>query len=173
MNKLLTVALLLSASALVADGADQNQLKLQITMTRGESSRDSHSVKTTIAISGQKLTYTQSYTGRLGSRPTEQREFDLTEADLKKITEQIKTRNLLVTESIAREGGPKGTYRWFQVRIQPVVDGATGLITIRASRKAVELKDERIYKDSIALIEEIYGILHRLDPDITYEPLIE
>lgn len=168
MNKLLALALMLFASASLAFGDDQNQLKLQIIMTRGESSRDSHSVKTTIAVSGQKLTYTRSYTGRLSGRAPERKEFDLTADDVRKIADWVKSKNLLVTENVERSGGPKGSYLWFDLRIRSEVDGATGLINIRGPRGDTSFDEARVYKDSVALIEQLYEILHRLDKDLVY-----
>ncbi|MDT4968152.1 MAG: hypothetical protein QOJ64_2889 [Acidobacteriota bacterium] len=172
MKSLVAMALLLCAGPLLASGGGAADLHLQITMTRGERSKDSNSSTTTLTISGGKLVYKTTFGGRNSGRAVAPKEFALTSQDLKTIIKLIMDRKLLRTASIERERDVSGIYRYFELSINAVVDGSEGLINIKASRKATDLKDDELYKDSIALIDQIYKILHRFDEDVDYEPLI-
>jgi hypothetical protein len=172
MKKLLAIMLLLCASPLLAWGDNADALSLQVKITRGERSKDSNSSTIVLTLSGQKLIYKTISGRRLSGRAVAPREFTLTAEDKKKLVKLIKSRNLLVTETIERPQEESGIYFYFELSIKAVVDGKEGLINIKGSRKANALKDEKLYKDAVALIEELYRIIGRADSDIVYEPLI-
>ncbi|MDT4897803.1 MAG: hypothetical protein QOH25_2880 [Acidobacteriota bacterium] len=172
MKKLVALMLLLCVAPLLARGEGANDLSLEIRITRGERSKDSHSSTTVLTISGQTLVY-RTISGRRNSgRAVAPREFKLTGEDQRKLVKLIKDRDLLRTDSIEREQDTSGIYRYFELSVKAVVKGNEGLIQIKGSRKATDLKEEKLYKDAVALVEEIYGIIHRTNEAIVYEPLI-
>lgn len=172
MKSLVAIAVLLCACPLLARGGSAADFHLEIRLTRGERSKDSNSSTTVLTISGGKLVYRTISGRRLSGRAVAPREFTLTAQDQKTIIKLIMDRKLLRTASIERERDVPGIYRYFELSINAVVDGNEGLINIKASRKATDLKEDELYKDSIALIDQIYEIIHRFDKDLDYEPLI-
>lgn len=172
MKKFVALALLLCACPLLARGNDADAFSLQIKITGGERSKDSHSSTIVLTLAGQKLIYRTVYGGKLAGRAVAPREFKLTSEDQKKLIKLLKDKNLLVTETIEREQEASGIYRYFEVSVKAVVDGREGFIQIKGSRKDAALKEEKLYKDAVALVEAVYEIIHRADEDIVYEPLI-
>ena len=172
MKKLIALTLLLCASPLLARGDNADALSLQIKITRGERSKDSNASSIVLTLSGQKLIYRTISGRRLSGRAVAPREFTLTGEDQKKLIRLIKDRNLLRTDSIERPQEGSGIYFYFELSIKAAVNGKEGLINIKGSRKANALKDEKLYKDAVALIEEIYRIIDRADSRFFYEPLI-
>lgn len=173
MKKLIALTLLLCAVPLFARADKADALSLQITMTRGERSRDSSSATTLITINGERLVYRKTYSGRLrGRMPDETKEFKLKTEDQRNLIKLIKDRKLLRTDSIEREQKVSGIYLYFELSVEAAVNQSKGLVHLKGSRKATDLKEEKLYKDAVALIEEIYAIIHRTDEAIVYEPLI-
>ncbi len=173
MKKLLALALLLCAYPALAAIERADALSLQLTMTRGERSKDSNSSTTEITINGETLVYRKTYSGRSrGRMPEETKEFKLAAEDKKNLIKLIKDRKLLRTESIERAQAVSGMYLYFELSVKSTVDKSTGSISIKGSRKATDLKEEKLYQDAVALIEEIYAIIRRTDERVVYEPLI-
>jgi hypothetical protein len=172
MKNLIGLMLLLCACPGLAPSQKAEALYLQITLTTGERSRDSNSTTTEITITGKTLTYRETYGGRSGVHAPKQKAFNLAAEDQRKIIKLINDRNLLRTDSIEREQDGSGIYRYFELSIDSTVNKSKGSISISGSRKATDLKEEKLYKDAVALVEEIYGIIHRTDGKIAYEPLI-
>jgi hypothetical protein len=173
MKKLIALTLLLCITPLLAWGDNAETLSLQIKITRGERSKDSNASTVVLTLSGQKLVYTISGR-RLSGRAVAPREFKLTRADKGKIIRLIKDRNLLRTDSIERlrDESESGIYFYFELSIKSAINGTEGLINIKGSRKAEALKEEKLYKDAVALVEELYRIIGRADSNLVYEPLI-
>jgi hypothetical protein len=174
MKKLIALTLLLCAVPWFARGDKADDLALQIKITRGERSKDSYAATTTLTLSGKTLIYRATSGRRLGGRATAPREFKLTDNDQRMIVELIRSRNLLRTETIERERPQEesGIYFYFDLSIEAAVNQSKGFVQIKGSRKASDLKEEKLYKDAVALIEELYAIIHRTDEAIVYEPLI-
>lgn len=172
MKKLVALILLLCASPLLAGGKSADALYLQITMTRGERSKDSNATTTVITINGATLAYKKTYSGRLRGRTPEQKALQLNAEDQRNLVKLIKDRNLLHIESIEREQVASGVYLYFELSIKSALGKSAGSINIKGSRKATALKEEKLYKDAVALLEEIYAVIHRADEAIVYEPLI-
>ena len=173
MKKLVTLTLLLCAIPLFARGDKADALYLQMTMTSGERSKDSNSATTEITINGQTLVYKKTYGGRSrGRMPEEMKEFKLKAEDQRNLIRLIKDRNLLRTDSIEREQDVSGMYLYFELSVKSILNKSTGSIYLKGSRKATALKEEKLYKDAVALIQAIYAIIHRTDKAIVHEPLI-
>ena len=174
MKKFVALVLLLCACPQFArGGGDADAFYLEIRMTRGERSKDSNSSTTVLTLSGTKLVYRIISGRRNSGRAIAPREFPITDEDQRKLIELIKSRNLLVTESIERQRDESGVYRYFELSVKAVVEGSQALISIKGPRKATDLKDEKLYKDAVTLVEELYGIIRRADKKIVYEPLID
>lgn len=173
MKKLVALTLLLCVYSSLAGGESADALSLQITMTRGERSKDSSAARTEISINGGTLVYKKIYSGRLrGRMPEETKEFKLKAEDQRNLIKLIEDRNLLRTESIEREQNVSGMYLYFELSVEAVVNQSKGFVHLKGSRKATDIKEEKLYKDAVALIEEIYAIIHRMDERVVYEPLI-
>jgi hypothetical protein len=170
MKRVVALLLLLCAFPFVASGADVLNLKLR--MTTGERSRDSNSMTTSITVSGGTIVYNVSYGGRNRGREPEQKEFKLEKADQKRLIELIKAKNLLVTKSVERTVDDSGPSYYFELSLSTETNGSKGLISIKGPRKAPDIKDSDLYKNTIALVDAIYEIIHRTDEKIDYEPLI-
>ena len=172
MKSLIVITLLLCVSPLLVPGESAAPLHLQIKIVRGERSKDSHSETTEITINGQTLAYRKTYSGRPSGRAPVQKEFELKTEDQSNLIKLIKERNLLRTESIEREQDVSGMYLYFELSIKATVNESTGSVYLKGSRKTTALKEEKLYQDAVALIEEIYAIINRTDRAIAYEPLI-
>jgi hypothetical protein len=143
-------------------------------MTKGERSKDSNAATTEITINNQTLVYKKTYSGSArGRHAPEQKEFKLTNADQRNLIKLIQDRNLLRKGSIEREQAVSGIYFYFELSIEATVNQSTGSIHIKGSRKASDLKEEKLYKDAIALIEELFAIIHRTDEGVVFESLIQ
>jgi hypothetical protein len=173
MKKLLPLLLVLCAYSSLVCHAHASPLYLQLTLTKGERSRDSNSETARITISDKTLVYEQMYGGMRGNRQPSRKEFKLNNEDQSKIIELINERKLLVTNSIERGQATPGIYFYFELSMTATVKGDEGRISIRGPRKATDIKEEKLYKDAVALIEEVYAIIHRMDKKIVYEPLIQ
>jgi hypothetical protein len=173
MKKLLALTLLICAVPLFARGDKPDALNLQIKITRGERSKDSNAATTVLTLSGKTLVYRVISGRRLAGRETAPREFKLTSTDQRNLIKLIQDRNLLRKDSIEREQAVSGIYFYFELSIEATVNQGAGSIHIKGSRKASDLKEEKLYKDAIALIEELFAIIHRTDEEVVFEPLIQ
>lgn len=173
MKKLIVLTLLLCAVPLFARADKADTLSLRLTMTRGERSRDSNSATTAITINGETLLYKKTYGGRLRGRAPETKELKLKAEDQRNLIKLIQDRNLLRKDSIEREQAVSGIYFYFDLSIEAAVNQSTGSVHIKGSRKASDLKEEKLYKDAMALIEELFAIIHRTDEEVVFEPLIQ
>jgi hypothetical protein len=174
MRNLLLLALLICTCALPSLGQRSTDLHLSATLTRGEHSRDSGSRTTIITLTQDRLTYEQTYHGMAANmRKPISKEFKLSREDKRRLVELIEERHLLVTDTIEYPTADSGIRRYFEISIQIESKGKKGAINIEGPTNAVKIRDERLYKDSTALIEELYRIINRTDKAITYEELID
>ena len=174
MKKLIALMLLLCLTPSLVWGDNAAAFFLQIKITRGERSKDSNASTIELTLSGKTLVYRTIASRRMSGRAVAPREFTLTGEDQQKLIKLIKSRNLLRTDSIERprDESESGIYFYFELSIKSHVNGKEGLISIKGSRKANALQEEKLYKDAVALIEELYRIMGRTDSDMVYEPLI-
>lgn len=173
MKRLISITILIFTLSSCALGADADTLALQLRMTTGERSRDSSSTTTSVSISGDTIVYKETHGG--GSRgrlPEQLKEFKLEAVDKARLVEIIKSRNLLVTDSIERTEEDGGNTYYFALSLSSEVNGRNGLITVKGPRKAIDIKDEKVYQDAVVLIEAVFKILHRADKEIIYQALI-
>ena len=85
----------------------------------------------------------------------------------------LKYKALLRTKTFAKAAEPSGPSRDFEISVTARLNGKRGLISIKAPRSAMELKTDSLYQGSVLLIAELYRIINRSDPDITFDELIK
>lgn len=170
---LLLSALLICLCASPALCRKTDDLDISIKLTRGEHSRDSNSRTTTITLAQDQIVYEISYRGAGASRRKPVRkEFKLGDEERGRLIELIRARKLLVEDAIKYPLPGSGIVRYFEISVQLKLNGKTGAISIEGPRNAVKIKEQKLYQDSTALIEEIYKIINLLDEEITSEELI-
>ncbi len=150
-----------------------DDLYISITLKRGERSRDSGSRTTTITLAQDQIIYERSYHGMGASRQKPVRkEFKLGDKEKGRLIELIRARELLVEDSIKYPLAESGMVRYFKISVQLKLNEKSGVIRMEGPTNAVKIKDQKLYRNSIALIEEIYKIINLMDKEITYEALI-
>ncbi len=151
-----------------------NELYLEVTIVTGEHSRDSNSTTSTLTVSSRSLAYEQTYQGaRSSRRQPVKKEYKLTKEDQDLLIELLNQGNLLVTRTISKPPQQKGSSRYFELSIRSRLKGKESIVSIDASPNTSELKADRLYQGAVAVIEQLYKIINRTDPDITIPSLID
>jgi hypothetical protein len=147
---------------------------LEVTIVTGEHSRDSNSATSTLTVLGGTLAYEQTYQGARSSRHQPVRkEYKLTKEDQDLLSELLIKGKLLVTRTISRPPQQKGSSRYFELSIRSRLKGKESVVSIDASPNTSELKKDRLYQGSVAVIEQLFKIINRTDPDVTIPSLID
>jgi hypothetical protein len=147
---------------------------LEVTIVTGEHSRDSNSATSTLTVLSETLAYEQTYQGaRSNRRQPVRKEYKLTKEDQDLLIGLLHKGNLLVTRTISRPPRQKGSSRYFELSIRSRLKGKESLVSIDASPNTSELKADRLYQGSVAVIEQLYKIINRTDPDVTIPSLID
>ena len=161
MKAPLILCLLFCACSAPASGSAPRALQLRVQVTTGERSKDSSSQTTTISItSGAKtIVWEETSSGGRRTTPHFHKEYELTPADLQKLIQLLESKRLLVTKSIEL---PRdlATYQYFVISIESALRDKKGAIRISGPRTAVEVKEQKLYQDSMALIKELYRIVN-------------
>jgi len=151
-----------------------NELYLEVTIVTGEHSRDSNSATSTLTVLSGTLAYEQTYQGaRSSRRHPVKKEYKLTKEDRDLLIGLLNKGNLLVTRTISRPPQQKGSSRYFELSIRSRLKGKESVVSIDASPNTSELKVDRLYQGSLAVIEQLYKIINRTDPDVTIPSLID
>ncbi len=147
---------------------------LEVTIVTGEHSRDSNSATSTLTVLSGSLAYEQTYQGaRSNRRQPVKKEYKLTKEDQDLLIELLNKGKLLVTRTISRPPQQKVSSRYFELSIRSRLKGKESVVSIDASPNTSELKVHRLYRGSVAVIEELYKIINRTDPDVTIPSLID
>jgi hypothetical protein len=150
-----------------------NDLYLNITMVRGEHSRDSNSTSTSLTLNRDTLVYEESYHGaHSGGRTPVKKEYKLTSEEQAELTKLLHEKNLLVTRTLSALSQEQGVRRYFELKIHSKLNGTEHTITINGPRDAAKLKRDGIYQNSILLIAQLFRIINRSDPDLSMPDLI-
>jgi hypothetical protein len=161
----------LTTSAVVPTTAD---FYLEVTIVTGEHSRDSNSITRTLTISSGELTYKETYEGaRSRLHPAVKKQFKLTKQDQLDLIAMLKAKNLLITRTISKPPTQKGSTRYFDLAITSALEGKEHSVAIEASPSAADLKADSLYQGSASLLEQLYRIINRTDPDVTIPSLID
>jgi hypothetical protein len=169
MKKIFILALLLCSVSFPASGGEKDRLTLSLSLTTGERSRDSHSQTTMITLVGDVLAYEQTFSGYGGaSRAPVRREFKLKGSEIDRLKSLIKEKNLLGS------GGLKftpaaGQSTYFELTIKVTLKGIIATQELSGPRRAENIKQERVYQKSVALMQELYRIMNLRDKELGYE----
>jgi hypothetical protein len=157
-----------TAYALPAD-----ELSLSITIVTGERSKDSHSITTSLTLSGDKLTYQQSYHGaHSGSMPAVKKEYRLNSSERDELIKLLREKHLLITRTLAALPPNDEPASYFSLLIRSRLEGKEHLITIKLPRTAPKVKSDPLYQDSVAVITQLFRIINKTDSDISMPELI-
>jgi hypothetical protein len=170
MNKFLIVTfagLLLGACAYSVSGYATDELQIGVRLTTGERSRDSSSETTNITVEQDKIVWEKTFTGRRRATPSSRKEFKLSSADKRILLTLIRSNNLLITDSIERPR-KSSNYRYFEIFVELAMDAQKGSISISGMRTDVEVKEEKLYQNTIALVKELYRITNLQDEIPTF-----
>lgn len=162
------LALLLPFSAYCKRAED---FSLDISLTRGERSRDSHSQTTRITLKGRELVYEKSYRGYNGgarSAPVK-KSFTIKDEDVGRLKKIVLDNNLLTSDSLEVEGATGGVRQFFELALNINLGGKKSSIEVSAPRSATEIKDKPSYRNANALLDAVYTLLVEQDKEIGYE----
>jgi hypothetical protein len=160
------------ACACSVSGNAADELHIGVALTTGERSRDSGSNTTTITVERDAIVWeeTSSRDKRRGT-PPQRKEFKLSPADREKLLKLIRSNNLLVTDSIElpQDGS---NFRYFRISVALTLGEEKGAISISGPRTAVQVKEEKLYQNTLTLVNELYRIMNSQDKSVRFEELI-
>ena len=173
MKLLLTVTCMSLFLVTCADsifGQGKGELHIGVVLTTGEHSRDSNSQATTLTVAGNAIVWQQTFRGRGRGAPLE-KTFSLSRADHDILRKLISANNLLVTDSIELPQAGSN-YRYFEISVDLTLGEAKGAISISGPRTAVQVKEEKLYQDTLTLVKELYRIMNGQDKSLHLPELI-
>ena len=175
MKKLLIVisaCLFFVACACSVSAHTTDELHLGVRLTTGERSKDSSSETAKITVEQDTIVWEKSFTGRRRGTPPSRKEFTLSSADKRNLLTLIRSNNLLVTDSIERPL-KSSNYRYFEISVELTLDGQNGSISITGMRTDVEVKQEKLYQNTMTLVKELYRIMNLQDNSMTFVDIVD
>jgi hypothetical protein len=171
MRRLIAFILFTLLLPFAAHGHGPDDFSLNISLTRSERSRDSHSQTSRITLKGRALVYEKSYSGyRGGARSVPiKKSFKLSDEDVESLKKLVRDENLLASDSLEVPGAGGGVRRYFQIALGINLDGKKSTIEISGPRNATEIKEKPAYRKANALLDAVYKILVEQDKEIGYE----
>jgi hypothetical protein len=155
-----------------ASGQGTDELLISVRLTTGERSKDSGSQTTTITVERDSITWAQTFAGSSRRRPNSPRKvYKLSPAEKRNLLGLIKSKDLLVTDSIELPR-PSSNYQYFEISADLTLGGKKGAVNISGPRNAAGVKDERLYQNTLSLIEELYRIMNGHDKSVHFEEFI-
>lgn len=170
MKKIAVLALLLfCALQSSVFAAAKDDFTLSVSLVIGERSRDSHAETTRISLAGNTLTYEQTYSGaRASSRAPIRREFKLKGSEISRLKRLVKEKNLLGSGSLNFKPAA-GQLTYFEMNIRITLKGIIATQELSGPRAAVNIKDERVYQKSTALLQELYRLINLREQALSYQ----
>lgn len=170
MKKVVIPALLLLCSfSISSEGAAKDGFTLSLSLVTGERSRDSHAQTTIITLVGKTLVYEQTYSGfGASSRTPIRKEIELKGSEISRLKSLIKEKNLLGTGGL-KFTPASGQSTYFEMNIKITLKGIIATQELSGPRNAANIKDERVYQKSVALLQELYRIINLRDKEISYQ----
>ena len=174
LHKSVGIVLLFAVGfAVVLAKSPNEELSVKITMVTGEHSRDSNSTSTSLTIEGNKLVYEQTYHGfHANRRGPVQKEYELTATDRNALIGLLRQKGLLVNRSLTGTSQEQGARMYFSLSVNSKINGKEHSITIDGARNDERLKETVLYRNSVSVIEQVYRIINRTDPDVSMPELI-
>ena len=155
-----------------ASGRGTDELLVSVRLTTGERSKDSGSRTTTITVERDAIAWEQTFAGGSRRSPnTPRKVYKLSPSDKLVLLKLIKSNNLLVTDSI-RLPRPSSNYQYFEISVGLTLGGKKGAIDISGPRSAVGVREEKLYRSALTLVEGLYRIINSQDESIRLEELI-
>jgi hypothetical protein len=174
MKYVLTIlAILICACSASPVNNNADELRVSLSLTVGERSKDSNSQTTTITVERDVIALEKTSSGYRGggSTPSAVRNLSLTPADKINLIKLIRSNDLLVTDSIKLPQA-SSNFRYFEVSVDLTVGGKKGAINISGMRTAVEVKEKKLYQNTLALVKELYRIINNQNKSVRFEELI-
>lgn len=173
LRSIASLLLIVTGATFAPGKPGDSELNLVITIVTGERGRDSNSTTTTLTLSGDKLVYHQSYHGaHSGGREPVKKEYRLSVTERDEVLKLLQERGLLVTKKLTTLSPFKGPGFYFSLVIQSKLNGKEHSIAIDLPRDAPKVKSDRLYQDSLALLQQLYRVINRTDPNVSIPQLI-
>ena len=170
ISLIVTIAIF-TATAIGETAADD--LNVTVTIITGEHSRDSSSTTTSLTLSNDTLVYEQSYHGtHSGRREPVKKQYKLTNADKTELIALLNEKGLWVTKTISKPPQEKGTAFYFELEMRANLKGKQSLVSIEGSRSDSDLHEDATYRSVVSVLDVIYRVIERKDPDIARPELI-
>jgi hypothetical protein len=172
MKRIVILALLVCSLPSLALAAAKDDFTLSLSLKTGERSRDSHAQTTTIELMGDNLIYEETYSGYGASkRAPVRKEFKLKGNEIARLKSLIKEKNLLGS-GVLEFKPAAGQFTYFEMSIKVTLKGIIATQELSGPRGAANIKEERVYQKSVALLQELYRLINLRDAEINYrEPL--
>lgn len=169
MRKIVMLALLTCSLSLLAHARAKDDFTISLSLTTGERSRDSHAATTTIQLTGNNLVYEQTYSGAgANRREPVRREFKLSSGEISRLKSLVKEQNLLGSGVLKFEAAA-GQFNYFEMDIKITSKGIIATQELSGPRNAANIKQERVYQKSIALLQELHRLINLRDKEISYD----
>jgi hypothetical protein len=164
----LAALLLLSFNALAQRPDD---FSLNITLTRGERSRDSHSQTTRITLKGSELLYEKTYTGfRGGARSAPvKKSFRLSDEERERLKKLVRDREFPEAYEFLAAEEESGIRRYFELKLNMTLDGNKTVMNIAGPRTSQRFREQANFQKADALLDAVYTILTARDKEIGFE----
>lgn len=166
----LSLAALLLLS-LTAPAQRPDDFSLDITLTRGERSRDSHSQTTRITLRGNELLYEKSYAGFRGGARTApvKKSFRLREEDRERLKKLVRDKEFSEDYEFVVADEEAGIRRYFDLKLNITLDGKKSVGHFYGPRASSRFKEQSNFLKADALLDALYTILAAQDKEIGYE----
>jgi len=160
--------LFFAAGAWSVSGKGKDQLHIGVWLTTGERSKDSGSNTTAITVERDAIVWERtSSRDRRRKTPPLRKEFRLSPADKPNLLKLIRSNNLLVTDSIEIPQDAS-YYRYFRISVDLTLGKKKGAIKISGPRTAVQVKEEKLYQNTLTLVKELYRIMNSQDKSVHF-----
>ena len=164
---------LTTSSGPIAAAKPAAEPSLVVTIVTGERGKDSNSTTTTLTIRANTLVYTQRHQGAHSSaRPAVKNEYQLTVGEKNQLLKSLHDKGLLVTKTLTTLSPQQGPGFYFSLVILSKLEGKQHSITISLPRDTPKVKSDRLYQESVSLVEQLYRVINRTDPGISMPTLI-
>jgi hypothetical protein len=171
MRRLIALSLAALLLPFAAPAQRRDDFSLDISLTRGERSRDSHSQTTRITLKGSELVYEKSYSGfRGGARSSPVRKtFRLKDEERERLKELVRDKEFPAAYEFAvpEEGG--GVRRYFELKLNILLGGKKSSLAFAGPRDSSRFKEQAGFRKADALLDAVYTLLAEQDKEIPYE----
>lgn len=166
------LALLACSCSVLASENGMDDLSVRVVLTTGERSKDSSSQTTTINVTRSAISWERAFSGRGGRVSPSRKEFKLSSAQMRTLLKLVRSNSLLVTDSIELPRD-SSNYMYFEISVDLSLGEKKGAINISGPRNAATIKEEKLYQNTLTLVEELYRIMSGQDKSIRFEELIK